>query len=466
MRAKDWAATPLGSPEAWPRSLRTVVRILLTSRYAMWMGWGPDLLFFYNDAYRPTLGTKHPWALGRPAREVWAEVWTDIESRVATVFQRGEATWDEALRLFLQRSGYAEETYHTFSYSPLSDDQDQIGGLFCVVTEETDRVISQRRLALLRLLATQLSATTTRGGVHDAIERSLEAEPHDIPFSLTYVFEEQNQRARLALADRPRGGASVRTGGHRSVGWRRGLAAAEDPAARVVGARADARHRLPVAVRPLGHPRDAVGGDPDRPSWTTGRGGRLHRRPQSISGVRRKLPQLSEPVRAVRLRPASPMRSAYEEERRRAEALAELDRAKTAFFSNVSHEFRTPLTLMLGPLEDLRVDAGCRRRSASRSTLVHRNALRLLKLVNTLLDFSRIEAGRDAGDLRADRSRQLHGGSGERLPLGDARGRACSSSSMLRRWASRSSSTATCGRRSSSTSSRTRSSSRSRGRSR
>jgi hypothetical protein len=133
--AKDWTATPLGAQHAWPQSVQTVLRILVTSRYAMWLGWGPELTFFYNDAYaRMTLGAKHPWALGRPAREVWAEIWNDIGPRAETVIRTGEATWDEGLLLFLERSGYPEETYHTFSYSPLPDDHGIVGGMLCVVT--------------------------------------------------------------------------------------------------------------------------------------------------------------------------------------------------------------------------------------------------------------------------------------------------------------------------------------------
>ena len=117
----------------------------------MWMAWGPDLTFFCNDAYRrDTLGKKYPWALGRSAREVWAEIWPDIGPRIETVMRTGVATWDEALQLFLERSGYAEETYHTFSYSPLTDDDGRIAGMLCVVSEETERVIGERRLATLR----------------------------------------------------------------------------------------------------------------------------------------------------------------------------------------------------------------------------------------------------------------------------------------------------------------------------
>ena len=133
MRAHDWTSTPLGPPSSWPKSLQTVIRVVLTSRYAMWMGWGPGLTFFYNDAYgRMTLGAKHPWALGRPSHEVWAEIWPQIGPRIERVFKTGDATWDEALLLFLERSGYPEETYHTFSYSPLADASGIIQGLLCV----------------------------------------------------------------------------------------------------------------------------------------------------------------------------------------------------------------------------------------------------------------------------------------------------------------------------------------------
>src|SRR5579875_3988274 len=144
----DWAATPLGDPDSWDPSLAAMVRAVLASQFSMWMAWGPELTFFCNEAYRrDTLGTKYPWALGRPAREVWAEIWPDIGPRIDTVLRTGEATWDEALLLFLERSGYAEETYHTFSYSTLATDEGQIVGMLCVVSEDTERVIAERRMA-------------------------------------------------------------------------------------------------------------------------------------------------------------------------------------------------------------------------------------------------------------------------------------------------------------------------------
>jgi hypothetical protein len=201
MRQRDWSETSLGLPESWPQSLRTLVNILLTSRYAMWVGWGKDLAFLYNDAYRPTLGLKHPWALGAPASKVWAEIWPAIGPRIGTVLPTGQATYDEGLLLFLERSGFPEETYHTFSYSPLADDTGAINGMLCVVTEETERVIGERRITTLRQLASELAAANTEKMVLAAIEHQFGANPKDLPFTLTYLFDqEESGRARLVCS--------------------------------------------------------------------------------------------------------------------------------------------------------------------------------------------------------------------------------------------------------------------------
>jgi CheY-like chemotaxis protein len=199
IRGFDWSTTPLGPMDRWPQSLKTVVRILLTSRFAMWMGWGPELTFLYNDAYaKMTLGKKHPWALGKPSREVWAEIWDDIGPRIRRVLESGDATWDEALLLFLERSGYREETYHTFSYSPLSGDDGKVAGHLCVVSEETDRIIGERRLKTLRSLATELSTTITEEDVYASIGRSLGNNQQDLPFTLTYLLTKDTKQAYLA----------------------------------------------------------------------------------------------------------------------------------------------------------------------------------------------------------------------------------------------------------------------------
>jgi signal transduction histidine kinase/CheY-like chemotaxis protein len=391
MRARDWAATSLGNPDQWPQSLRTVVRVLLTSRFAMWMGWGPDITFLYNDAYaRMSLGRKHPWALGRPAREVWEEIWKDIGPRIRMVMESGVATWDEALMLFLERSGYVEETYHTFSYSPLSDEGGGVPGMLCVVSEETERVIGERRLASLREIAAALATTSTERQVLAAIEQTLKGNQRDLPFALVYLVGEGTARAELAAAVgiEPGHAAAPRSLDERSEAWPVGAASADpiivDELEQRFGAlptgawdRPPSRATIvPIAKQGQEQPAGflVAGLNPYR-SFDESYGGFV----RLIAG------QIASSLANAR---------AYEEERRRAEALAELDRAKTTFFSNVSHEFRTPLTLMLGPAEDALLDEDTSSVNRERAAVIHRNALRMLKLVNTMLDFSRIEAGR------------------------------------------------------------------------
>ncbi|BFO55642.1 ATP-binding protein [Acidovorax sacchari] len=199
MRQHDWEATPLGPPERWPQGLKAALRILLTSRFEMWVGWGPDIAFFYNDAYRPTLGTKHPDALGRPTAEIWAEIWDDVKDRMHAVYQRGESTWDSSLMLLIDRAGTGtlEETYHTFSYSPLLDDDGRVNGLFCAVSEDTGRVISERRLAILHELGAAMSLGGTRQQVVDGACLTLANAQKDLPFSLIYLYDAHGT-ARLA----------------------------------------------------------------------------------------------------------------------------------------------------------------------------------------------------------------------------------------------------------------------------
>jgi signal transduction histidine kinase/DNA-binding response OmpR family regulator len=189
MRAHDWAATPLGPVSGWARSLKVALNLLLTSRFEMWLGWGEDIAFFYNDAYRPTLGSKHPQALGRPTRLVYPEIWDDVKGRIRSVYDEGASTWDRALLLLINRHGYPEETYHTFSYSPLRGDTGGVEGIFCAVSEETERVISERRLASLGALASNLAAVEGEAEILRAAARGLGGNGRDLPFSVTYLFD-------------------------------------------------------------------------------------------------------------------------------------------------------------------------------------------------------------------------------------------------------------------------------------
>ena len=194
-----WSNHPLGAIETWPKSLKTTIQIMLNSRCAMWMGWGPEFYFFCNDSYLPTLGIKKNW-LAVPAREVWREIWDDIGPRAESVVATGQATSHESLLLFLERSGYTEETYHTFSYSAVPDDFGNTGGMLCVVTEDTNRVIGERRLALLRELDAELTGIKSEQQLFNAIPRHFNAHQKDLPFSLIYMFDLDGGHARLATA--------------------------------------------------------------------------------------------------------------------------------------------------------------------------------------------------------------------------------------------------------------------------
>jgi signal transduction histidine kinase len=395
IRAFDWSNTPLGRIEGWQQSLRTVVNILLSSRYAMWMCWGSEFTMLYNDAYSPTLGIKHPSALGARANDVWSEIWPDIGPRIERVLTTGLATYDEGLLLFLQRSGFPEETYHTFSYSPLVGDDGFIEGMLCVVTEETERVIGDRRVETLRDVAAGMASTNTEAEVLQVLTEQLGCNRKDLPFTLTYLYEEQGA-ARL-------GSASGIDAGHRLAPER--LERGSNfpwPAQTVLLHPAQFRMEnlaelRAVAPLPTGDWTKSVQEAAIVPIKEQGQetpagffvvGLNPYRRYDASYGgfIDLLAGQIAAGLGNAR---------AYDAARRRAEALAEIDRAKTTFFSNVSHELRTPLTLMLSPVEELLARADSRP-PAERELLdlVLRNGLRLQKLVNTLLDFSRIEAGR------------------------------------------------------------------------
>ena len=139
MRELDWRGSPLGPPEEWPPSLQSVVSLMLNSKFPMFVAWGEELGFLYNDAYAPILGAKHPAALGNRFSDIWSEIWGDLEPLVERAL-RGEASWLDDLPLEMNRHGYDEQTWFTFSYSPVRDELGQVTGLFCACTETTDKV--------------------------------------------------------------------------------------------------------------------------------------------------------------------------------------------------------------------------------------------------------------------------------------------------------------------------------------
>ena len=391
MRAHDWSHTPLGPPCDWPQSLKTAVRIMLTSRQPIWIGWGPELTYLYNDPYKSIIGGKHPWALGRPTSQVWSEIWSDIEPMLQTALGGAEGTYVEQQQLIMQRHGYPEETYYTFSYSPIPDDDDGVGGIICANTDNTAQVINERQIALLRELAAR---TSTARSWKEACERSAEAlatDSPDLPFSAIYILDREREVLSLAAQQGVEPGHRAAPEHVRLKDWPAAAKALERGEPELVSEIRTRFGKVPAGAWP----------DPPRelaflPIPAAGENGRtgvlmagLNPYRQFDDGYRGFLELVSGQVSA-----ALANAQAYEEERLRAEKLADIDRAKTAFFSNVSHEFRTPLTLMLGPLEEALADPNAGVDLRNHIEVAHRNGLRLLRLVNTLLDFSRIEAGR------------------------------------------------------------------------
>jgi PAS domain S-box-containing protein len=390
IRAFDWAATPLGPPAGWPRSLKTVVRIMLTSRQPIWVGWGPQLTYLYNDPYKAIIGGKHPQALGQPTLQVWREIRQEIQPLLESAMN-GDGIFVESQLLIMERNGYREETYYTFSYSPIPGDDGVPAGIICANSDETQRVISERQLALLRELAARAADART---VDAAVQRcvgALQTNALDLPFALVLLRKPGNAAFTLA-------GAAGAEGA-----WRDAVESFPWPGAEVLASQQPQVVALPAGVAwPCGDwaeaPRRALV-LPIRASADAGLEGVL------VAGVN---PHRLLDARysdflglvAQQLSAALANVEAYEQQHRKAEELARLDRAKTRFFSNISHEFRTPLTLMLGPLHDALSRPGLPHAERERLALVERNALRLSKLVNALLEFSRIEAGRVTSTFR------------------------------------------------------------------
>jgi signal transduction histidine kinase/DNA-binding response OmpR family regulator len=398
MRGLDWSKTDLGAPKTWPEHWRTAVRLCLTSRIPVVMYWGPAFTVLYNDPYISLLGpTKHPRYLGQPGRECWSEIWDTIGPMLESVYATGKATWSEELLLFIARNLPREEVYVRFTFGPMiAADGRTVDGIFCPCTETTEQVLSARRLETLRRLGVRPGeARTVEAACRDAAD-VLSENPHDVPFAAIYVVDELENRASIcASAGLSVNGSSLPP----SVSLDRTVTTPW-PFATALRTRRQATVNLVeldagIHAGPWPEPISEAVVVPIPAAEPGMLAGFL------VAGAssRRVLDpayQTFFDLVASHIGTAIAEAQAHEAARKRAEALAELDRAKTAFFSNVSHEFRTPLTLLLGPLEDSLADtaeplpAGQR----ARQEVAHRNALRLLRLVNTLLDFSRIEASR------------------------------------------------------------------------
>ncbi|HOY06531.1 MAG TPA: ATP-binding protein [Saprospiraceae bacterium] len=396
IRNYDWSTTPLGPPEQWQQSLKTCVRIMLTSSQPIWIGWGKELIKLYNDPYKAIVGGKHPQALGQPASVVWKDIWKDIASMLERVMDQNEGTYVESQLLIMERNGYPEETYYTFSYTPIPGDEGGTAGMFCANSDDTEKIISERQLRTLTQMGKALIGAQTVEEVYRNAIHSLKGNPEDFPFAAIYEVEQNGKHLILAGETAP-------------------LPRNFFPDDVCLERDSDKFPYLSTAIegkKPLvfSGMLETFGPLPC---------GHWQQQPHSLMVIPVFMTTRKNPVAIVQVG-FNPYRKAdekylnyfeliadqiatgtnnvlnFEAERKRNEALEELDRSKTVFFSNISHEFRTPITLMLGPLEELlqKNVSGLANEERQHLETTHRNALRLLKLVNTLLDFSRIESGR------------------------------------------------------------------------
>ena len=398
IRAFNWAATPIGPSADWSHALRFTVDLLLANRFPLLLWWGPQYVSIYNDAYAPILGAKHPEALGLPVRECWSEIWHILQPLIDGPFHGGPPTWIEDLMMEVNRHGYLEEGHWTVAYSPVPDDAvpGGVGGVLATVHEITEKVIGERRTTVLRDLAARATEGKTPDEAATVAAETIARHPMDIPFALLYLINAEGNVARLAgSAGFTEAGAAsaatidLQTVANNQYSW---------PVAdvirtgnvQVVG---DLSQRVKeVPAGPWDDPPAQAVMVPIRSTVAHRPAGVL------IAGVSARLKldaryQDFYEFVAGHIATALANARAYDEERQRAEAFAEIDRAKTVFFSNVSHEFRTPLTLMLGPLE-LLLHSEAPDSVKRELDVITRNGLRLFRLVNTLLDFSRVEAGR------------------------------------------------------------------------
>ena len=393
----DWSATALGPRDSWPPLLRLLVDLCLDSEFPVQISWGPELLVLYNEAYIPLLGAeKHPWALGRPAGEVVPHVGSASEQHLREVLQTGRPYHSGDQRLIINRHGYPEEAYFTFSLSAIRDSDGTIVGLFNAITETTQHLLYERRLQVLRRLgAVSITADDSLASTCRAAVEVIGKTRESVPFLAVFLQDHPGQRPRRVagygfdetaaaacelVEPAPTNGPVFEVMEHGGTTLVSGLRE---------------RHRDVFAAGPLGPL------EPDQAFVL----------PVVMLGTRKPMGVLVigvnpywRPDEAYTAFAAMAARQlgvmitdavSYQNERRRQQALAELDRARTEFFQNVGHELRSPLTMLLAPLQDILVEPGVVLPAAARDTVETsiRAADRLQRVVDALLDTSRAESG-------------------------------------------------------------------------
>ena len=403
MRSLDWSKTLVGPVSTWPQSLRTAVSIILASRFPMLIHWGPEYVQFYNDGFRPILGDlKHPGALGQPAYPWWSEIW-DLLTALFDRVMAGEGSWYENLAVFPNRNGYTEEAYFTFSHSPIRDESGSVVGIFQAITETTERVLDERRLRTLRDLAAKAAEAQVAQDACRIAAETLSENANDIPFALLYLLDEDRKYARLfgTAGLEPDTPASPLVVGLSDEEFYLSLDRTETkgiwPLVRV--ARTGQSEQVDYLVEQFG---SLPGGPwPESPNTAlvlpVAQPGVIVPAGLLVVGVSPRR-ALNDSYRsfftlvAGQIATAIANTRALEQERQRAEALAELDRAKSQFLANMSHELRTPLNGILGYAQILKKAKTLSDHQKNGLGIIHQCGEHLLNLINEVLDISKIEA--------------------------------------------------------------------------
>jgi signal transduction histidine kinase len=393
IREFDWSSTSIGPRDGWPVTWRNASELVVDSGFPAALALGPELIYLYNDAFISVGGPdRHPSALGRPVKVVWKEIWPYLESKFRETLSTGRPTVETDFLLPLMRSGYLEETYMRFSFAVVRDDNGAPNGILCTATENTELVVTRRQTDCLRRLATQCSAADSPEEACRLAAAVLDEQDRDAPFTLLYLLDGGSGRVKMIASsgltvlsdvvpqvvsldsvDDPWRLAYVASRGEPSL--IEGVAASLGPALRKSDLVPERAIALPVSS-----------GNPEAPFGILV-AGLNPMRPISESRQFHEfvVAHLEKAIGSAR------MKQLAEE---RARELAALDRAKTLFFSNVSHELRTPLTLLLEPLRHVLECASLEPKYHALLEMAHQAGGRLVKLVNSLLDFAQIEAGR------------------------------------------------------------------------
>jgi signal transduction histidine kinase len=393
-RSLDWAATPLGAVDGWPPSLRTAVDVCLASPFPMCLYWGPELVLLYNDRYPEVLGgAKHPWALGRRAREVWAEVWDQLAPEFAQVMTGGPAVWREDERFAIRRDGREVEAFFTYSFSPIRDETGAVGGVLNVFTETTERV---RLVAALELERSRLAYVFQQAPAFLAVVRGPK-----------HVFELVNDAyyqlvGHRELLGKPVAEALPEVAVQEFLGLLDGVLATGEPfvgrevpirLVRTPGAPPEERF-VDFVYLPLIEADGARAGVIAHGTDVTAQ----VRARRELEAANRRLQESAAAFQAQAEELQATTRTLAE----RTDAAEAAARLKTEFLATMSHEFRTPLNAILGyaQLLDMGVLGPATPAQQAHLERLQTSARHLLRLVDDVLDVAKVDADRLA--VRAD----------------------------------------------------------------